>query len=53
MPNFYEVQLEQIIEQLKLINDKLAKLPVMQELYKEEEEEEAPKRGFFGLKSPF
>lgn len=53
MPNFYEVQLEQIIELLTKIDDKLGKPPVMQELYKEEEEEEAPKRGFFGLKSPF
>lgn len=54
MPNFYEVQLEQIIELLTKIDDKLAKLPVMQELYKEEEEEEEPKRGFFGFKNrPF
>lgn len=53
MPNFYEVQLEQIIELLTKIDDKLGKLPVMQELYKEEEEEE-PKRGFFGFKNrPF
>lgn len=54
MPNFYEVQLEQIIELLTKIDDKLGKLPVMQELYKEEEEEEEPKRGFFGFKNrPF
>lgn len=51
-PNFYEAQLDIIIEQLKAINDKLAKLPVMQELYKEEDEPET-KRGFFGIKKPF
>lgn len=52
LPNFYEAQLEMILEQLKGINDKLAKLPVMQELYKEEEEPEM-KRGIFGIRKPF
>lgn len=45
--NFYEAQLEQVIDLLKEINDKLAKLPVMQELYEEEQEEKAPKRPWF------
>lgn len=45
--NFYEAQLEQVIELLKKIDDKLAKLPAMQELYKEEQEEEAPKRPWY------
>lgn len=45
--NFYEAQLEQVIDLLKEINDKLAKLPAMQELYKEEQEEEAPKRPWY------
>lgn len=45
--NFYEAQLEQVIEQLKEINDKLAKLPALQEFYKEEQEEEAPKRPWY------
>lgn len=51
VPNFYEAQLDMILEQLKNINDKLAKLPVMQEIYKEEEPE--TKRGIFGIRKPF
>ena len=45
--NFYEAQFEQAIELLREINDKLAKLPALQEFYKEEQEEEAPKRPWF------
>lgn len=52
VPNFYEAQLEIIIEQLKAINDKLSKMPVMKELYEEEDEPEV-KRSFFGIKKPF
>lgn len=45
--NFYEAQLEQAIDLLREINDKLAKLPALQEFYKEEQEEEAPKRPWY------
>lgn len=45
--NFYEAQLEQVIDILKEINDKLAKLPALQEFYKEEQEEETPKRPWY------
>ena len=54
-PNFNEVLLEQILDELKKINTKLSQLPVMQQLQETEEEEEQPtKRGFFGFGSkPF
>ena len=50
-PNFNEVLLEQIVAELKEINKKLSQTDLLKQL--EDDEDRAPKRGFFGIGKPF